>query len=143
MDREKYAYTYGDPTYYTLKSAIAVARSKVPSRERGRSGRFLVGGYHMTHYGYLPMQLVKRATCTDCGGLQAIILNRWSEYIKSGRVREMEVALAKVPSKFASRIIPVERLDENNKRAVVYPWLYACNRLRFPMWDGMHDTRLD
>src|ERR1700756_5408890 len=65
--------TLGDPTYYKLQAAKALAAKKpnsFPSRRRGGSANFLLGGIHMTHYGYLPFQLVKSTTATE-GGIKS------------------------------------------------------------------------
>jgi hypothetical protein len=48
-------WTLGDPTYWTLQSAMAFDKDGVfPSRMREKSGKFLLGGVHMTDNPYPP-----------------------------------------------------------------------------------------
>ena len=61
-------WTLGDPTFWTFGAAYDLHHNhKVPNRMRGTSGVSLIGGVHMTHYGFLAFQLNKRFSCTECG----------------------------------------------------------------------------
>ena len=66
-------WTLGDPTYWVLQNATAYGKNgRFPSRMRGTSGNYLLGGVHMTDNPYPPFLLAKIITCTECGeeGLQ-------------------------------------------------------------------------
>lgn len=139
-------YTLGDPTYYTVASAKALVAKKpsnYPNRRRGHSGNYILGGMHMSHYGYLPFQLVKYSTASE-GGMQTVEdVRKLSSYLSAGDVRAMEVKFAATPKHFLSRIIPVNTSNSEMSEICVLPWFYDCNRLRYPTWEGGHDTRLD
>jgi len=65
-----HTWTLGDPTYWTLGSVMAYANAAedaFPTRMRGRSGRYLLGGIHMTDNAYSPFLLAKTIACTECG----------------------------------------------------------------------------
>ncbi len=60
-------YTLGDPTYFTIKGAKEqMAGGKPPSRNRGTSGSFLLGGMYMTRHRFLPFMILETITCTEC-----------------------------------------------------------------------------
>lgn len=138
--------TLGDPTYYTLASAKKFVDGKpneYPSRRRGRSKNYMLGGIHMTHYGYLPFQLVKHVTATE-GGLRTLKdLQKLSKYLKDGHIRSMEVDLAATPKLHMKKIIKVDLANPEMKEICILPWFYECNRERYPVWEDGHDTRLD
>ncbi len=139
-------YTLGDPTYYTLRSAKALTRSKpnvYPNRKRGKSGNFMLGGMHMSHYGYLPFQLVKYCTATESGLQTLNDVRKLSNYLKVGDFLAMERDFAATPKQFAKRISKVNPLNRDMAEICLLPWFYDCNRDRYPVWEGGHDTRLD
>lgn len=138
-------YTLGDPTYYTLASAKATAKklNAYPNRRRGHSNNFILGGIHMTHYGYLPFQLVKYLTATESSLRTLKDLEKLSKYLKIGDIRTMEADFAATPKNFTSRIKAVDLSNKEMKEICVLPWFYDCNRARYPVWEGGHDTRLD
>ncbi|CAL8130204.1 unnamed protein product [Orchesella dallaii] len=161
-----HAYTYGDPTYWTFKKALNFARrnnfKKIPTRKRGTSGNFVVGGIHMTHYGYLPFQLAKLLTTIEAVdvGVQnkfakiiRFLMNelRMNETLSKGEeiqaFKNVEEELSKTPAEFLGRIVKVEKLklefEEEYTLLVKLPWFYDCNRERYPTWEGKHDERLD
>lgn len=138
--------TLGDPTYYQLasaKSSVAGKPNEFPTRKRGRSGNYILGGIHFTHYGYLPFQLVKHITATE-GGLRTLKdLQKLSKYLKEGDIKGMEIDLASTPKVHMRKIVPVNLSDPEMTEICILPWFYACNRNRYPVWEDMHDTRLD
>lgn len=139
-------FTLGDPTYYTLASAKAFASNKAgvyPNRRRGHSNNFILGGIHMTHYGYLPFQLVKYITKTESNLQKLSDVENLSKYLRIGDIRTMEVDFAATPKKFTPRIKEVNFTNNEMKEICVLPWFYDCNRERYPVWEGGHDTRLD
>lgn len=143
---KNHPFTLGDPTYYTLASAKALVAKKpndYPSRKRGHSGHYMLGGMHMTHYGYLPFQLVKYSTATESNLQTLQDVQKLSNYLKVGDVRAMEVDFAATPIQFHKRIKKVDLSNSEMKEICVLPWFYDCNRDRYPVWEGGHDTRLD
>lgn len=97
----------------------------------------------MTHYGYLPFQMVKRMTATECGPQSLSTLQTFSKYLKIGDIRNMERDLGATPTTFKSRLYPVDIGDPEMKEICILPWFYDCNRHRYPVWEDGHDTRLD
>lgn len=97
----------------------------------------------MTHYGYLPFQIVKHITATE-GGLRSLNdLRELSKYLKVGDVASMEKDLAATPSHFKDRLKLVDDSDPEMREICILPWYYDCNRKRYPVWEDGHDTRLD
>lgn len=140
-----YPFTLGDPTFWTFAEAKALKTSisVFPNRQRGTSRNFLLGGIHMTNQGYLPFQLAKRLSCTECK-------------IKSDLPRRLEQASAN-HTKWAEledelhgerielphpRIKAVSELDKQTREKVIYaPWFLKCNLGRYPTFLGLPDPR--
>lgn len=149
-----YPYTLGDPTYWRLKTALDFYKSgKIPTRMRGLSPSILLGGMHLTHYGYLPYQIVRRFTVSEnrwdyVGNITAKIL----EFLRPSGGGDpdligLEKAFAAPPAELGSRLRNLTELLISNepgmRQIAVLPWFYNCNRDRYPSWEGRHDTRLD
>lgn len=145
-----YPYTLGDPTYWKLSTAVKFSTNgKFPSRMRGASPIALLGGMHLTHYGYLPHQIVKRFTLSESS---LDYVSKMAAKIKESVDRdpdlvELEKDFAAMPEVFRHRMSNLTELyeiDEPGIRQIaVLPWFYNCNRERYPSWEGRHDTRLD
>jgi len=137
-------YTLGDPTFWKLKTAIQSFEStkNPPTRRRGKGKTFLLGGMHMTHYGYLPFQLMGYITCSECGP-RMFDMNAVSKAIKADEVRKLEIEHSAVPAEFRSRIVELKTIRNEMSEIAVLPWYYDCQRDRYPAWEGNHDTRLD
>ena len=137
----------GDPTFYLLKEAEKSKAS--PNRQRGTSGPFLLGGMHMTHYGYLPFQIIKKLTCTECnnqGRNQQSMRKETSAAVKEQLFVEVEKRWSRQPESPRRRIHKISEsgMSAAEKKKVVYlPWFYDCNRDRYPLWESKHDSRLD
>lgn len=140
-------FTLGDPTFYTLASAkrySAQNPNKYPTRMRGKSWpSYMLGGIHMSHYGYLPFQIVKHITATENGLRKLENLTKLSKYLKVGDITKMEADLAETPELHKRKMKKVNLLDPEMKEICVLPWFYDCNRKRYPVWEDGHDTRLD
>jgi len=138
-------YTLGDPTFFTLKSAKKFYEVKKipPSRLRGTGQKFILGGIHMTHYGYLPYQLIHDLTCSECGPGLAKDMRDFADKIRSDRIRELEMARGAVPYWHVHRVVNLTQIKAQMKEIAILPWFYDCNRERYPVWEGGHDTRLD
>ena len=134
-------YTLGDPTFWPLRNAKEYRG--VPSRMRGKSGKYLLGGMHMTSYPYLPFLIIKFLTCTECN----LLMNLWKDVdklIKHGTIYELETYFAKLQQQmFLKRITTIDKVELKLKHARVLPWFYSCNQDRYGYWEKKHDTRLD
>ncbi|KAN0026448.1 hypothetical protein ACTFIV_007433 [Dictyostelium citrinum] len=134
-------YTLGDPTYYTFKKAKQ--STKAPSRNRGTSGHFMLGGMHMSHYGYLPFQMVKYLSCTECGITKESQITNFSDDIQNGKIQALELRLLKTKEEHAHKLSKMSNMDDFFKREVaILPWFYNCNRNRYPVWERKNDPRL-
>jgi hypothetical protein len=136
-----YNFTLGDPTFWPL--GIAKRHSSTPTRMRGRSGNYLLGGMHMSAHRYLPYLLIKTLTCTECNpNLDMIrtIIN----FIEKKDIFAMESFFGEEYSViYKKRIFPINIVDKEIKDVMIQPWFYACNKERYPYWERKHDTRLD
>jgi hypothetical protein len=144
-----FPFTLGDPTFWTLRSALLLSKNgSIPSRKRGKSPQYLLGGMHMSHYGYLPFRLVNAVTATEGGIIDIQGFKRISEKLMMGKVLELEKELAQVPPGPAAKIISTDPasfkdVKVTKKKIEFLPWFYDCNRLRYPAWEGIHDSRID
>ncbi|CAL8127741.1 unnamed protein product [Orchesella dallaii] len=144
----RHPYSLGDPTYWTLKTALKYSETGIPSRKRGKSEGHLLGGMHMSYYGYMPLRITKYFTATE-SKIESLIIELIPiiRNLSLESLREVEIQLAQIPYTFLSRIITLERLKEKfpkeYEQVVYIPWFYNCNRQRYPAWEGFHDLRLD
>ena len=138
-------YSLGDPTYHTFAGAKAlVAAGKVPSRNRGTSGPFLLGGMHMTRHRFLPYMVLESITCTECGWSGASFTSDIQRTMTSPDIRAMEIFWDKIHTIVPSRTVDISSLPESEREALVkVPWFLTCNPDRYPYWSGKHDDRLD
>ncbi|CAL8130222.1 unnamed protein product [Orchesella dallaii] len=162
----RHPFTHGDPTYWTFKTALKYSKktnhSQPPTRQRGKSRGFAIGGMHMTYYGYLPFRMTKLLTTAEVTkvNVQDIFVDRIRILVKELRLNEtlskseeietfknVERELAKTPMVVMNRIVKLETLKTKApweyNMLVKLPWFYDCNRERYPLWEGKHDTRLD
>lgn len=121
--------TLGDPTYWLLKDAI---KNRHPSRNRGKSPYYLLGGVHLTRYGYLPSMILKGMTATESDGGGSYIINL-RKYL------ELNMSLHEATKKIffedpVRKNIQYHDLDEKelNKPPFMMPWIMLCNPLRYP-----------
>jgi hypothetical protein len=142
-------YSLGDPTFHVFGQAVKTTKKSrrqqyYPSRNRGHSPNFIVGGMHMSHYGYLVYQLLKETTCTECG-TRIEFLNVLAETVRSGEWKGLELASSQVGDEFQGRVSLLDNLwdtDNKKRQQLVYlPWFYDCNRQRYSMWEGQPDSR--
>lgn len=131
-------HTLGDPTYWTYQAASAL-NSDVPSRRRGASQVYLLGGIHMTHYRYLPYLLMKQMTCTECAS-DSFALQHVIQQLENGELVQAESDLHQIRGDLIDFIDPLTHVYD--KSMVYYPWFYECNVERYPTWastDRMDD----
>ncbi|EGG22938.1 putative beta-1,4-mannosyl-glycoprotein beta-1,4-N-acetylglucosaminyltransferase [Cavenderia fasciculata] len=139
-------YTLGDPSYFTVGAAKNRPSNNHPTRNRGQSGHFMLGGMHMSHYGYLPFQMVKVLSCSECGVKSESQVTVFSNDLSKSnyRVKELESRLIQTPANDRPRVVPLDTMDAHFKNDVaILPWFYDCNRNRYPVWESKHDTRLE
>ncbi|EGG23439.1 putative beta-1,4-mannosyl-glycoprotein beta-1,4-N-acetylglucosaminyltransferase [Cavenderia fasciculata] len=133
-------YALGDPTFYVVGEA---KKEEAPSRNRGQSGHFLLGGMHMTHYGYLPYQIIKKLSCTECGIKSMPQLSIFADDLETGNISQLELKLLQPPDDFKNRIRDISTMDQEFRdRVAILPWFYNCNRNRYPVWESKNDKRL-
>lgn len=118
-----------------------------PSRNRGRSSSHVLGGIHMSHYGYLPFLFIKRLTQSEGSYDYLKQVAEFPKHIPKMTIQELETFYSEDYTKnLKFRLFGLERVKfiDPEKDAIVYlPWYYNCNRDRYPSWEKRHDTRLD
>ena len=142
------SWTLGDPTYWTVASATKYGQDgiKVPTRMRGKSGKFLLGGIHMTDNGYLPFILAKLIACSECGDSTAQLIEELAPYFDGRQVTrdaltELDNALDRSVS-CRSRFEKIDDIKDVLGEAYYLPWFLECNPQRYPSWYGHVDNRL-
>ena len=137
-------YTLGDPTFWTLKSA---KRSMAPSRMRGYSPNYLLGGLHMTHYRYYPFLILKSLTESEAG-YSSVPFLLLIKGVKNGLpIDQIEKELfqdLQNENLNTDRISPVEEHELGHDQYIM-PWFLKCNKERYPLYfsEYPHDTRLN
>jgi len=143
------AYSWGDPTFQSPTDFVA--------HGRGRSKLFLLGGMHMTHYLYLPFDLIKRLSTSDSSGVP----EKWVKRLQNAQISELfedefnfiatdskpqeRSSLALLKLSVSSRTMPLEELYQTlpvYKDVVYLPWFLEANKERYPSWFGHADPRL-
>jgi len=139
--------TQADPTFFTLQAAKDYASNhSYPNRLRGASGNYVLGGIHMTFSTYPPFQFIRAFTCTECFLLWNItFIEHLARRIRVDELLELEAEVRAIPQNQFSRLTSLQDMEEELRDTgiVPLPWLYSCNRERYPSWEGNHDTRLD
>ncbi len=135
-----YSYAVGDPGFYTFGKAKGVT---LPTRQRGKSSHFILGGAHLTWYSYFPFLLLKRAICTEC---KEVNLNLGTQNITKlyQQLESQEFFLSNISSwDFQSKTWYKPEDIYNDIKAHYYiPWYLECNKLRFPGLYGELDPRV-
>lgn len=147
----RHPYTLGDPTFFTFAQAqkgLAGAHAetetlKYATRARGKSKNYLLGGIHMTHYGYLIYMLLKKMSCSECVGSLDRLREELTEAYEKDEWSKLEQLWSKTPDSILHRIVALKQLDPAERAQVVYlPWFFDCNRDRYSMWEGKSDSRI-
>lgn len=132
--------TLGDPTYWYLKDAIKKGN---PSRNRGKSPFFVLGGIHLTRYGYLPNLLLKDLSQTenDNGGvLLAAVQRQLKRRLSVDEVSRQIFSNIDFDENYLD--LPSQKL---NTPPFMIPWIMQCNPKRYPSFFELNipDTRID
>lgn len=153
-------WTLGDPTYWTLRSAREYADASAhikrepplsdnPSRMRGKSGHYLLGGIHMTDSLYPPFSIAKVIACTECGEQSKITVRQLYDCFVGDACRGMgnEERLRKLTTildrsvVFAGRVMDLDAVKRDIGEAYYVPWYVKCHPDRFPTWFDELDWR--
>lgn len=137
-------FTLGDPTYYPIKDAKNT--KPYPSRKRGKSGRFLLGGIHLSRYHYLPYAIIKTicASETDMKGIQKYTKEIINMLKKGSSPNEIQYYdKDKVLRLYSQRLDDVTP-DSYGKDEIILPWFLECNLQRYPslLNDRIPDQRI-
>lgn len=134
-------FTLGDPTFFTLTAEdLDPKNGTVLSRRRGTSGNYLLGGMHMTHYGYFPYMQIKHVTATEYG-LRSLKQLKFFDRVRSSSIKQLADEMAEPPADLRKRIFSVDEVRASDKPAIVIPWFLNCNPERYPRWFGKSDPR--
>ena len=130
-------YTLGDPTFH-LVADLAAKYAKgdaSPTRNRGRSGHYILGGVHMSTYTYAPAVLLKYASGTEFPGIRFPAPDTpygdAVDQIDHLQINEMRDIGTRGPD-----------LRGRLGREEHYPWLLMCNPERYKTWFDLRDERL-
>ena len=130
-------YTLGDPTFHRVSDLLAkhAAGDLSPTRNRGRSGHFILGGVHISTYPYAPAVLVKLASGTEYRDIGIP-----TEGLPIGE------AIDKIDfiQFHDTHDLPTRAPDLRGKlgREEHYPWIFMCNPDRYKTWFNLRDPRL-
>ncbi|KAJ3222401.1 hypothetical protein HK099_002345 [Clydaea vesicula] len=118
-------YSLGDPSFWTVSNAKKFnVNGNAPTRMRGKSGHFLLGGAHLSNYLYPPFAMIKMLTCSECNGVTH--LKEWKKLIDDKNVRGLEkFFIDHNVNLYSGRTVSLEDLDAKNKETVSLPWLGA------------------
>ena len=130
-----FPYTLGDPTFFTLKDALEFRRGDkdFPSRMRGCSNKFLLGGAHISPYQYIPFLINKVMVATE----------RRDPNIGEGNMEELEDYYKyDIKKNFINRINKPTEIMSSIKNHYYIPWIMECTPDRYPSFFGKRDQRL-
>ena len=137
----KNSYTLGDPSFYRWKDASAIVSPKYPTRQRGTSRNYLLGGIHLTYYTYLPYFMLRVLSATECGDSYHIFPDVGITYLQENHsLEKLENELHKRVKN--PRLKLLKNVQEDLSQIAGLPWFYKCNSQRYPAWKGEHDTRV-
>ena len=137
----KYKYTLGDPTFYRWKDIASLDSTNYPTRQRGQSNNYLLGGIHLTYYTYLPYFMLRKLSATECGDQTHIFSPKGIKHLmKYHSLNMLEKEFEKRVQN--ARIQPLQNIGEDLSKITILPWFYKCNQDRYPAWKGNHDTRV-
>ena len=122
-------HTTGDPTFHSIKSA---KKSKILNRNRGKSGHYMLGGWHYSTQYYSPFVLMKMTHCTECQGAIANVAMDYKSFLHQTSTYTATPGRREQCSDKRGKLGEIEQ----------YPWLLMCNPQRFKSMYGYLDDRL-
>lgn len=144
-------WTLGDPTYWTVRSATAYDDDGVfPTRMRGTSSKYLLGGVHMTDNPYPPFLLAKTIACTECGeanhrlfrGLRECFAGEACSELDDEELMQKLLQMLDRSKPFHSRMKDIGAANSELGDAYYIPRYMQCYPNAFPGWIGGIDQRL-
>lgn len=145
---EGHPITLGDPTFWTLGKAMKHFNDtgKHPSRMRGKSGTFILGGTHLSRYAYPPFQMIKVLTGTEANWTNLKLVVEAGFWYSQGNITNGNSVLNTIPFNLQLRVTRLEEFrkqNENEVNSVVkLPWFLKANINRYPAFNKMYDSRL-
>lgn len=129
-----YPYTLGDPTFFTLKYALKYSGTEpYPTRMRGRSEKYLLGGAHISPYLYLPTLINKAIVATEERPLDIV----------TGSMEELEDYYKEdIRMQFSERIANATKIMNDIQDHYYIPWIMKCVPDRYPSFFKKRDPRL-
>lgn len=146
--------SFGDPTFWKWPAAFdpslylvhiwSKKRKWFPDRMWGTSGPYLLGGIHLSQYGYLPFLLAKKLAATETENKGMVkMMQSLAIDLKNNTLQKYNKGLAGGIGKFQVSVHPNSYFDPKDLNGLQYlPWFYDCNRDRYPQWEGKPDGRL-
>ena len=135
----------GDPTFYRWKDALSLDNGKFPTRKRGKSDSFLLGGIHLTYYTYVPYYILRVLSATECGKWNnATVYNLFRKNLRPARNKySLEDFESHIQNRKQSEHLKLlSEIKEDLSDIIYLPWFYACNKYRYPSFIGKHDSRV-
>ena len=138
----------GDPSYFRWKdidTTVKTFKKSIPTRMRGKSVAYLLGGAHLSYYTFLPYFLLRTFSSTECGKFDK---KRIKEVftdplnIGKGKLDYMESQFHKRVTHLGNRLSKISDINEDLGAIIKVPWFYSCNKERYPSWEGKHDSRV-
>jgi hypothetical protein len=127
----------GSPTAFTLRQALKIGEDGYPTRTRGKAGREVWGGIHLTYYGYLPNLALKLMSMTEQDSAKIRRIREIYHYLQQG---ESVSTIWKHCREWLStdwdptREEPIEGDLEND--GFIIPWFIKCNPGRYQYFFG-------
>ena len=142
---KEHKYTLGDPTFYIWEKASQFAESTFPTRLRGESKGFLLGGVHLTYYTYVPYFILRLLSATECTEWTKQTVEKWftnplESFHEYHSLEGIENLITSRQNNTKLKLI--DDVKEDLSSIISRPWFYECNKERYPAWEGKHDTRV-
>lgn len=120
-------------------------KKETPTRMRGKSEAYLLGGAHLSYYTFLPYFLLRKFSSTECvefdkKQIKQLFTDPLS--IGKGKLDYMEAQFHKRVTHLGNRLRKITDIKEDLSAITKAPWFYDCNKERFPSWEGKHDSRV-
>ena len=137
-------FTLGDPTFYIWKAASEMKEPDYPTRKRGNSKGYLLGGAHLSYYTYVPYFMLRILSATECSPnqeqIQTWFKNPLKNFSDTHSLNGIEALIEK--RKNLKNLKLIKDVEEDLSAVIVRPWFYECNPDRYPAWIGKHDLRV-
>lgn len=139
-------YTFGSPAFRDAAD-IPTAANGFSYRTFGRTGRFLLGGWHLSNHPYPPFMLMKAMSCSECkGDTSKKTLQEWVTKLDP-QTGSLNIGPGKNRPDYPGRFIDIRNLKQQaayagNERLFRIPEYVQCNPDRYEVWFQKPDKRL-